>query len=183
MINLLPNNEKDEIQAARTNIVLVNFIIFLSITAVFLAIACFAIYNLLGDMQKTAESSIKNKTAQMSADNSSEDIGRTIATAESIFKRKMLYGNILIELGSKLPYGVVVDKLSLDNASVNETIKIELRAKSSSVAPELIANLKDSKLFYDIQVQSPIVSAGNSPDYPILINCSLSVHKGGEYAG
>jgi len=181
MINLLPNEEKNEIQAARTNTVLINFIMLLSMTIVFLSISCFAAYSLITSMKSSAENTIRNNaSALIAAGNQTGDIGTTIATAETILVREISYSNIIAEIGSKLPYGVVLDKLELNESISNGPLKLEFRAKSTSVTPELISNLGTSQLFSSIETQAPISSAGNSPDYPILINCSLTIKQGAE---
>jgi len=132
-------------------------------------------------MKSTAENTIKNNANKLAiAGNQTGDIGSTIAIAETILNRQISYSNIITEIGSKLPYGVVLDKLELNESITVSPLKLEFRAKSTSVTPELIKNLETSQLFSKIDAQAPISSTGNSPDYPILINCSITIKQGAE---
>ncbi|MEI7689531.1 MAG: hypothetical protein WCI79_01020 [Candidatus Saccharibacteria bacterium] len=180
MINLLPNSEKREIHAARTNVVLIDYIVFLAIAIVFLALACLTAYFILNDIRTRSETTIKSIEANQSLMSGVQtgDVGVTIATAESILARQISYSNIITDIGSRLPYGVVVDKISLNESLLNAPLEVEFRGRATSVAPELIANLQKSTIFSSPTCKLPILSAGNSADYPVLITCELPIVKG-----
>lgn len=177
MINLLPVDEKKEIKAARTNIVLVNYIFFLSVAIVFLAITCMGSYFLLTNMKKSAEATISSQpTGSFSTNNGQvSDIRSVILTAQSILSRRIPYSDILISIGSSLPYGAIADKISLNEGLLNSPLTVEFHIKSSSIASELIANLKKSPMFSNVSAQPAIVSPGNSPDYPVMVTCELTI--------
>lgn len=175
MINLLPKNAKNEINAARLNIVLVNYFIFLILAITFLAISCTSIYLLLNDMKKTANDSLAINQIASSKVSMNGDIGATIATAQSILNRKINYSDVVISIGQSLPYGVVVDKISLNDSLLYSPLTIEFRAKSARVTSELLANLNKQSMFANISAKPSIVSTGNSPDYPVLITCTMNI--------
>jgi hypothetical protein len=179
MINLLPKDEKNEIHAARTNIVLFNYIILLIIAIMFLIITCTSLYFLLNDIKKSAETQvdIKISNLQGSKNNQIGTVGEVIASAQAILNRQINYSEVITSVGSILPYGVIVDKISLSEDLLNEQLEIEFWAKSARVAPELIANLQKITIFSDIVSQQPILSTGNSPDYPVLITCKMMINR------
>ena len=179
MINLLPVDEKKEIKAARANIVLINYIFFLSVAIMFLAITCVASYFLLTNMKKSAENTIKNDQSSLGSFSTNNgqvnDIGAVILTAQTILGRHIPYSDILISIGSSLPYGAIVDKISLNVGLLNSPLTVEFHIKSSGIASELIANLKKSPMFSNVSAQPAIVSPGNSPDYPVMVTCELTI--------
>jgi len=179
MINLLPKTEKNEIHAARTNIVLFNYIIFLVIAIVFLVITCVSLYFLLNDVKKSAETQANDRisNSQGSKGNQIGTVGETIASAQTILNRQINYSDVITSIGSALPYGVIVDKISLSENLLNEQLEVEFWAKSARVAPELIANLQKITIFFGIESQQPILSTGNSPDYPVLITCKMMINR------
>jgi len=132
-------------------------------------------------MKEVAEDSIeiKSSTSLYKEGTQTGDIGSIIATAESILSRQMPYSDIIMSIGSSLPFGVIVDKISFNESSISGDVEIEFRAKSANVTPELIAGLQKSPMFSNVTAQPAILSTGNSPDYPVLITCVLSINKDG----
>jgi len=179
MINLLPDNTKQEIRAARSNITLVSYIVFLIIGIIFLSISCVAVYMTLNGMKKVAEDSIELSSNSGTYREGAPigNISTVIGSAQSILSRQMPYSSIVMSIGSSLPFGVIVDKISFTEESINQDIVIEFRAKSASITPELVAGLQKSPMFSNVTAQPGILSTGNSPDYPVLITCMLSINK------
>jgi hypothetical protein len=174
MINLLPNQDKQEIQAARTNIILVNYIIFVVIAIMFLAVSYISTYSLLDSIKKSSENSIRNSNST----NSSLNVGVSIATAKGIFNRQLPYSDIIMGIGKSLPFGVEVDRISLNNDNLlTSPLQIDFRAISLRATPELVANLQKSPMFYEPSCRPAILSEGNSPNYPVLIPCTMQVHR------
>lgn len=179
MINLLPNKTKKEIHAARTNIVLIDYVVFLIVAIIFLVITFASIYFQLNSMKNTAEETIKNATTNNSfydQNNQTGDIGAVIATAQSILTRRISYSDIVIGIGTSLPFGSIVNKISLTESLLNTPLRVDFRAKSTSIVPELLANLQKIPIFNDVQCQ-PAISASDLPDYPILISCNLMINR------
>ncbi len=74
-----------------------------------------------------------------------------------------------------MPSGVKIDSLKLANNTINETVTIEVSAKTSTVLSELGGKISGSQLFSNYQLKS----STNSPDggdYPIKAAISLTIN-------
>ena len=174
MINLLPGDTKKQIRSARTNISLINYIVFLLLAAIFLAAACVTVYVFLGSIKTAAEQSIQYKSTSA---NKADSPDTAIATAKSILDRQISYSDIIFGLSSELPPGVIIERLSLNENSLSNPVMVDFHARSVDGAGQLVSNLQQSTLFSNVIAQPAINSVGNSPEYPILISCKLTINK------
>jgi Tfp pilus assembly protein PilN len=168
MINLLPNGTKQQIRAARTNAILLNYIIFLGLAIIFLALACAATYLILTNEKNSATN--QPKTTQSSqTDNQS--------TAKDILDQQISYSNIITGIAAALPSGVILDKLSLSNNSFNMPLTLQFYARSTDDAAKLKDNFK-STLFSNPSIQSTLTDSNGPSGYPNKITISVTINKG-----
>ncbi len=137
MINLLPDKEKDDIDAARVNVVLVKLIIFLSIAIIFLAIFCASTYLSLNSKKQADENDLKVGETSGSTDN----IGTIIANTQTIFNRQLNYSDLIMDIGASLPNGASMSVLSLNQDALNSPFEIEIMSNSNMMIPMITNNL------------------------------------------
>lgn len=137
MINLLPDKDKIEIDAARTNVILVKLIIFLSVAMIFLAIFCASTYLSLNTRKQDAENRIKGGETSGSAD----DIGTVIANTQTIFSRQVSYSDLIMNIGASFPNGASMSVLALNQNILNQPFDIELKSNSNIMIPTITNNL------------------------------------------
>ena len=182
MINLLPDQTKQQIVAARTNVKLTKYIIFLGFAIAFLALACTTTYFILENNKTEAEKIIAsglNKAITYSSVNKKADAFRdNLATAKSILDQQTSYSDIVIGIGAALPSGVIIDELSVNNNNLGTPITIKARARSADDVAKLNNSFASSKLFSNFSVQSLATSSSDSSSYPVAISISLTVNKG-----
>ncbi len=70
MINLLPDETKRQLKAARLNTVLIKYIIFLVLAAIFLGAACGISYAVLSNSKDDAEKVISQNQNKLNSDTS-----------------------------------------------------------------------------------------------------------------
>lgn len=176
MINLLPDQEKTEINAARTNVILIKLIVLISAAMIFLSIFCASTYTSLNSTKKVAENTIKAANANQI--NGPYEIGAIIATTESIFSRQINYSDVIMTIGSNLPNGVSANVLSLNENILSKPFYIELKSNSNIKIRSATTNLQNSSMFsnsnFNNQV-TPITDQGYIVKYTLQINKALNL--------
>lgn len=161
MINLLPDKEKNDIDAGRVNVILVKLIIFLSIAMIFLAVFCASTYLSLNAKKQADENYIKSGETSSSTD----DIGTVIANTETIFNRQIAYSDIIMNIGASLPNGASMSILALDQSMLNQPFEIELKSTSNMMIPMITNNLIVRNLLTINSNPSKITQASDKSGY------------------
>jgi len=180
MINLLPNETKKQLRAARTNTILIKYIITVLIAAAFLGLAFFVSYYIMNDSKITAENAITNVTASDTSyspiTTESNNFISNLSSAKSILGQQISYSTIIEKLLNALPAGVVLESpFSISNDTIKSPITFKAYAKASNNETTLKTNLQATSVFSGYSLQS----IGNNPDtssnYPYLITFSITI--------
>lgn len=181
MINLLPDYNKKQIRAARTNVVLINYIIALSIAVVFLTLACSVVYFFLNSTKSTSEESVetgKQSTASYAVVKKQADkMTADLLSAKTVLDQQISYSDIIMGIGAALPTGVIIDTISLSNDKIDAPIALKLRAHSADLQTSIIENLQKSPLFKNCSVQSKEDVPKDTSGYPVVFNVSLTINR------
>ena len=173
MINLLPNETKQQIRAARTNSILVKYIIILSFAVTFLVLASAATFLFLLNMEEIQKSS--TKTSQSSVSQPSVNSQSTVA--RDILNQQVSYSNIIMGIAAALPPGVILDSLLLNDSTLGAPLTLQLHASSD----DDVSKLKDSftpPLFSNPSVGSATDDKSGPSGYPVKVTVSVTVNKG-----
>jgi hypothetical protein len=163
MINLLPDVEKNDIDAARLNVILVKLIIFLSIAMIFLAIFCASTYLSLNSRKQAYENEIKAGETSSSTD----DIGTVIANTQTIFSRQVSYSDLITDIGASFPNGASMSVLSLNQNIINQPFEVELKSTSNMMIPIITNNLIAKNLLTISSNPTKITQAADKSGYII----------------
>jgi Tfp pilus assembly protein PilN len=182
MINLLPDETKKSIRAARTNTALVRYIIFTGFAIVFLALACTTSYLILDNSKTAAENAVTNiKTKNSSyspVTNQANELISNLAIAKNILNQQISYSTIITGIAAVLPSGVVLEApLTLTNDTIGAPMTLKAHARTSSDETTLKANFQQSPLFSGYNLQSLTNNLAGSTDYPFLISFSITINK------
>jgi hypothetical protein len=182
MINLLPDETKKLIRAARTNTALVRYVIFTGFAVVFLALACMTSYLILDNSKTSAENAVTNiKTKNSSyspVTKQANELIANLAIAKSILDQQISYSTIIAEIAAALPPGVVLESpLTLTNDTIGTPMALKAHARTSSDETTLKENFQRSPLFSGYSLQSLTNNLAGSTDYPLLINFSITINK------
>lgn len=129
MINLLPDEIKNQLRAARINTALIKCILIVIIGAAFLGGA------ILFTNKDNTGSGIAN---QQSIDNQYNDydqqaqsLDAKVSDAKSVISNQIDYSEILTALADSLPDTVSLDSVSLSSTNINSGTAIEINAHGS----------------------------------------------------
>ncbi|HEX6258115.1 MAG TPA: hypothetical protein VFZ48_01390, partial [Candidatus Saccharimonadales bacterium] len=185
MINLLSPNDKKQLRAARSNVLLLryNILVVITILAVggvfgggfFITMQerANAEARLAEDAQRTASYSSTRKQA--------EDFAKNLTTAKTILSQEISYSQLIIDIAKTLPKGSVLTDLNLNAESFSKPLTVGARTKSYDGAVQLKNTLEQSDLFNDVSIINIIRDDGRR-DYPVTVtlNASLTPKAGAQ---
>lgn len=181
MINLLPDDSKRSIRAARTNVLLVRYCI-LSLGGIALLFGMTAIFYLvLYNMQSSALSSNSdNSTIAASYSDTrkqADEYRSNLATASQILSNGANYTNVIFSLAQLLPSGVVMDEVTLSATDFGQQLTFSSHATTYDKATQLKENFQTSPMFSNVYLQSATdeSSGGNAGAYPIAVTISAKL--------
>jgi Tfp pilus assembly protein PilN len=178
MINLLPPDEKREIQAGRSNILLLRYNILLVISVGFLMAAIGIVYVYLGNTKAGAEQTIKENQAKVvdfaATEKEANEFKNNLSIAKQILDKEVTYTKVILDISALLPKGVVLDSLNLVAKTFGTPVTLNARAKNVDSAIALKTAFQNSPLFSNVNFQS--ISTGEG-DYPVQVNLNVTINK------
>lgn len=158
MINLLAPEEKREIRAARRNVVLRRYIVFVGLvtTLVFttFAFGYYLTYQERQNLQAELESRTGNIKQYAETRATAAQFAKDLATAKLILANEVVFSDLIIDISQTLPPRVVLSELSLSTATFGTEISVKARAKDSNGPIKLKASLEQSALFSNVKIIS-----------------------------
>lgn len=188
MINLLPDERKRSITAARTNVILLRYNILTLVFILLLAGICAAYYMML---QMNYDKALAESQANMSKVDSYSNVRKqadeyrnNLTLASTILSNSVNYTPVIFNIAKLLPDGVIMDSISLSSADFNKQTSFTAHARTIAQATKLKENFQKSPMFSNVYFQSlsdqSIPTDGNtikSTDYPIAITISVMINK------
>jgi Tfp pilus assembly protein PilN len=184
MINLLPDTNKHEIRAARTNILLMRYIVIMFVAIVVLAGLLIGAYIVLNNARNDAQVKV-NENEQRVADyknvKAKADAFRTdLTTAKSILNSDVSYTKLIYRIASITPPNVVLDSLNLDPKTFGSSATMSASAKTFADATKLKdAFIRSDDIFTNVQLQT--IKTGDSAtigdEYPVKVVLSVVINK------
>ena len=179
MINLLPDNTKKEIRAARLNSIFIKYFLILIAAFAFLTISYITVYLVLtSNTSETSAVSTANNQATVeynSIKSQYDNLYANFSSAKQILGQQISYSDIIIGIGAQLPQGVVIDQLSLSNEKIGSPITIKAKAESENSVSKLKDSFKDSQLFTNVNIQS--AGSSGSSAYPVSVSINLTINR------
>lgn len=183
MINYLPPDQRKQLRAARTNVLLVRYNIGLVFAASFLTIAILAIFLLLTNEKQAAENEIATNQASVSdfsAVQAQADLFRQeLANAKTLFDSQISYSKIYLMISSKTPPGAVLEPLTLDPSKIGTPMSLSFRIKGETQARNVLNSFQSSSMFSNTaSYESLSANTGeDSGEYPYVITISVTINK------
>jgi hypothetical protein len=185
MINLLPEESKKEIQAARVNVILLRYNLFTLIAFAGLTAICLLFYLILFSAQSNAETTSTVNTQEVAkyaeVEKNAETYKQNLAMAKIILDRGVNYTSFIMDLTRLLPSGVVLNGINLSAADIGKQVSFTSEAVSYAKAIELKDSFEASFYYTNVHFQNiaDSSSAGNATaKYPITITMSVLVCDG-----
>jgi Tfp pilus assembly protein PilN len=182
MINLLPEDYKKEVRAARANVVLLRYNIATLIAIAFLVAACGVFYVLLSQNKQSAEesntSNLSKASSYQDTKKQADEYRSNLATAKKILANEVNYTGVIFGITSLLPNGVVLDNINLTAADFGSQTVFAAHAKDYASITKLKQNFQNSKLFSNVYFQTiNDGGTGSTGSYPISVNISVKINK------
>lgn len=183
MINLLSDERKDAVRAARVNVFLVRYISILILAFVFIMSALYVSYTVLGTTIKSADELIASNDVKAGVYSETSEQVAALSTklneTKSILDQEIRFSQVLVSMGSLTPKGTILGDLTLSPASFNGTpVEIKAYAKSTTEAGLLQTQFQNSPLFSTVTLSS--TETKNEIDgYPVTITMSVVFNRTG----
>lgn len=180
MINLLPDESKKELKAARSNVSLVNYLVFLFLGVAFLSLISVGVYIVLVNTKTDAENVITATQSKNASLGTIEQQGAALrsglSSAKTILNEEVVYTKIITGIANLIPPGVVLDSLNLNPNTIGVPTTMQFFAKTTNDALKLKDNFQASALFTNVSFQS-LSSSANTGDYPVTATLALTISK------
>ncbi len=175
MINLLPPNDKQQIRAGKSNVLLLRYCIAAFSLAIPLLILIVSIYVLINNSRSNAEVIIqegeaRNATLQLTKANAQE-FRQNLATAKTILDKEIKYSQIAVKIAQSLPGGIYIQSLNLDPQTFGQPITLSATGSSYQDAINLKSALEQSTTFSDVHLLS--VTRGEENGVTISISAVI----------
>jgi Tfp pilus assembly protein PilN len=182
MINLLSDQRKDDIRAARVNVILLRYTAIIVLAIIFIAGSLFVSYSLLALTHSSNQAIIASNDTKASVysetKNQVDELSAKLADASTALNQEVRYSQALVKLGQITPAGTIIDKLTLTTASFNGTpIELTAYAKSTAEATTLQTQLQSSPLFSQVTLVSTESQGING--YPVTVKLNVTFNKAG----
>lgn len=182
MINLLPDAKKREIQAGRTNGLLVRYIILTAImVAAFLAAFAIAYMNLQNikttDQKKIDDSQVAFQQLNPQVKNT-EEFRKNLQVAQQIFAKQVNYTTVIGRISSQIPDGVVLDEISLNDQSFGKPITLTARSKNEDAAIKLKDIFtKNDTYYHEVNLGNITFKPEETSDYKYSFSLNVTLDR------
>ena len=182
MINLLSDQRKDDIRAARANVILVRYSALILLATLFVAGSLYVSYSLLQVTKSSNEAIIESNDtkADIYTDTKAEvdALSAKLTDASNILNQEVRYSQVLVKLGQITPAGTILDKLTLTSANFAGTpAEITAYAKSNTEATTLQTQFQSSPLFSNVTSQG--TETQGIDGYPVTVKMTVTFNKTG----
>lgn len=182
MINLLPDEHKNQIRAGRTNVLLLRYIGMLVSAIVVLSGLVVGSYVVLNTSRESALAKVSDNNQQVTEytkiRDEAEQFRSDLATAKTIMDNEVTYSKLIYKIADVVPSGVVLDSLELDSAKLGSSATMSASAKTYNDAVALKnAFIKDENLFSDVSFETLSYTDEGGGSYPIKVSLSVTIRK------
>lgn len=182
MINLLPDETKKQLRAARTNVILARYTFIVLLAAAFLGIVLAGSYVLLTQTRSSAQELIAANDTKAEVFSETQQqisvLSSDLSEARIILDQQKSYASVLRALGQSMTAGTVIDEVELTPQSfTGAPISVTLYATSSEATVALGESLRSSGVFSNINIES-VSEQGGIEGYPVSATITMAITGG-----
>jgi len=182
MINLMPDETKRQLRAARTNILLVRYLFILLIAFGFLSFSVAGSYYLLTQTKNSAQQLIDASDTEAEVYETTQQKVATLTSqlteARTILDQETSYAATLTNIGQLIPEGAIIEGVTLDISSFNGTpVTMEVYAKSANIAIAVREAFQQSSFFSSVNLQSVSENDTTFADYPVTATMTVTANR------
>lgn len=183
MINLLADERKDAIRAARTNVILLRYMAIVVLALAFIGAALYTSYTVLQSTMASADATIASNDIKADVYSDTKQQVDSLSTklndTKAILDQEVRYSQVLVKIGQLMPAGTVLGDLTLTSASFNnEAVNVTAYAKSTSEASQLQSQFQSSPLFSNVTLKGTETGKGID-GYPVNVSLTVTLNRAG----
>lgn len=180
MINLLPPQEKRQILAGQTNVLLWRYCITSLLLAGLLFTITGGVYFIMtrakADAEATIATSNQAATKYQKTQQQVTEFTSNLATAKTILDKEVRYSQIALKIAQALPPGIVLESLELDAKTFGTPLTVQALGKSYDDALRLKSSFEQSDAFENVNIASVSQSTGEDAGaYPLSIAMNVTI--------
>lgn len=179
MINLLPDEMKKNLRAARTNTVLLRYNIILIFATLFLAGALTIVYIFLSTIKASAEQAIEENVVKEQSYNTvkqeAEAFKNNLGDAKKIFDEELSYSRALVRYAQLFPDGTVTSSIQLSPTSFNTPMDVSVKITGQSAAQALVKSMTTSP--YVTGFSNKSITISQNATYPYTMEVTFTLKK------
>lgn len=181
MINLIPEEDKNSIRAARYNYIILIYSGILIIASLLLIGSMYGQSLVLGETKKSAQESIDVNDTQAGVYHETKKrvslVTDQLKNLQDITANELKLSSVLQSLSSVMPSDTIVT--SLDIPENGSTVSIAVSGKTSGGLISLQTSLRNSTAFKDVTFETVSESGGTVAGYPANTIISATLTRGG----
>lgn len=182
MINLLPTDSKEEIRAARTNLILVRYIVILIAAIAFVLAAMFITHQVLTMTKDNSDKIIQANDVKADVYSTTkaqvDNLSASLAQTKVLFDSENRYSKVFVNIAQQMPEGTIFGKIALSDASFAGTpTATKVYAKTPAQAVLLQQNFQRSPMFRAVRFQAIVESGSGIDGYPVSVDITFNLTK------
>ena len=182
MINLLPHDDKREIRAARTNVLLFRYTIASFVALLILLLVAGAIVLLLNDAKQRAEQTTKENQAAVAGyaevQSKATAFRSDLTKAKQLFDSEIRYHLVVREVARLLPSGTEINDFRISEASFTEPLTLQVKVTNGDRAAALLRSFQQSAIFTNPAYGSLTSNTGDDAEtYPYNLELIVTLNK------
>lgn len=181
MINLLPNEVKTEIRAAKLNTVLVSYIVVILLGSITLGGLTAGAYYILNDTKVTADKAVaaNNERASVYEDTRSQaiELQSNLNNAREALDANIDYSTLLTSFAALMPEGVVIDEIELNASALSNDITVSVLARDTESILAFRDALSSSVVVTNVKLGN-VSNSGSDEIYKAEGELSFTFNRG-----
>jgi len=182
MINLLPKAYKADIRAARTNVVLIRYIIIIFFAFLFLVLILVGSQFLLSITKGSSDQLIEaNAIEAAQYSETSKEITRltaSLTTSKAILDEQVSYSTVLRAISAAMPAGTIIGGLKLSDTSFDGTTPtvLQVYAVTNEAAAQLGQTFQSTPGFSSAKLES-VGETNTVVGYPVSATLTVTLNR------
>lgn len=182
MINLLPDDYKRELRAARMNVQLTRYMGVILMAGAFLLLILAGSYYLLNQTKLSSQQLIDANNVKADVFSTTKEkvdqLSAGLAGTKVILDQEIRYSNVLLHFAQQMPAGTVFDKLSLNSSAFEGApLTLTVYAQTTEEAVALRDAFQQSAFFSEVNFQAISDSGAGIEGYPVSATMTLTLNR------
>ena len=182
MINLLPDIRKKQIQAARSNVLLIRYSVAMIFVVIALGGAIFVTNFLLTTLKEAAVRDAAENVAKVTdfgaVQAQASQFRTNLSKAKTLFDTEIKYSEIIARTANLLPAGTALETLTLDEDTLDKPMVLNVRVSGEAAAVALRNAFQSSGLYTNVSYGKLTTNnTGDANVYPYNLELNVTLNR------